>query len=166
TRRWPLRLSPMDWKKLAWVAAPALALMVIALLLLNRLVEPLPPRRITISTGREGGAYYMFAKEYARLAAKDGFSVEIQTGAGSVETLKRRIAGQAMAGFVQGGTAEALPTEGLRSLGSLYYEPGWLFHRKTRLLRGINGLRALRHQAAEAGCGFRQIAVRLLRGRG
>ena len=47
----------MDWKKLAWVAAPALALMVIALLLLNRLVEPLPPRRITISTGREGGAY-------------------------------------------------------------------------------------------------------------
>src|SRR3989441_9034580 len=166
TTRWPLRLSPMDWKKLAWVAAPALALMVIALLFLNRLVEPLPPRRITISTGREGGAYYMFAKEYARLAAKDGFSVEIQTGAGSVETLKRLTAGQAMAGFVQGGTAEALPTEGLRSLGSLYYEPVWLFHRKTRLLRGLNDLRGLRIQVGEEGSGIRPLAVKLLRDSG
>ena len=156
----------MDWKKLAWVAAPALALMVIALLFLNRLVEPLPPRRITISTGREGGAYYMFAKEYARLAAKDGFSVEIQTGAGSVETLKRFTAGQAMAGFVQGGTAEALPTEGLRSLGSLYYEPVWLFHRKTRLLRGLNDLRGLRIQVGEEGSGIRPLAVKLLRDSG
>src|SRR5438128_1510719 len=166
TRRWPLRLSPMDWKKLAWVAAPALALMVIALLLLNRLVEPLPPRRITISTGREGGAYYMFAKEYARLAAKDGFTVEIQTGAGSVETLKRLMAGQAMAGFVQGGTAEAVPSEGLRSLGSLYYEPVWLFHRKTRLLRGLNDLRGLRIQVGEEGSGIRPLAVKLLRDSG
>jgi len=153
----------MDWKKLAWVAAPALALMVIALLFLNHLVEPLPPRRITISTGREGGAYYMFAKEYARLAARDGFSVEIQTGAGSVETLKRLATGQAMAGFVQGGTAEAVPTEGLRSLGSLYYEPVWLFHRKTRLLRVLNDLRGLRIQVGEEGSGIRPLAVRLLR---
>src|SRR5207245_9626847 len=108
----------------------------------------------------------MFAKEYARLAAKDGFSVEIQTGAGSVETLKRLTAGQAMAGFVQGGTAEALPTEGLRSLGSLYYEPVWLFHRKTRLLRGLNDLRGLRIQVGEEGSGIRPLAVRLLRDSG
>src|SRR5215470_18515934 len=116
----------MDWKKLAWVLAPALVILLIVFAVVNRLVEPLPPRRITISTGREGGAYYMFAKEYAKLAAKDGFAVEIQTGAGSVETLKRLVAGQVMAGFVQGGTAEAGPSEGLRSLGSLYYEPVWL----------------------------------------
>src|SRR5438093_10827759 len=82
TTRWPLRLSTMDWQKLAWVAAPALALMVIALLLLNRLLEPLPPRRITISTGREGGADHMFAQEYARLAAKAGSGVDVQTGPG------------------------------------------------------------------------------------
>src|SRR5207245_1222263 len=74
---------------------------------LNRLVEPLPPRRITFSAGREHGAYHTFAKEYARLAAADGFTVDILTGAGSVETLRRLANGQAMAGFVQGGTAEA-----------------------------------------------------------
>ena len=156
----------MDWKKLAWVAAPSLALVFLVLLFVNRLVEPLPPRRITLSTGREGGAYYLFAKEYARLAAKDGFTVDILTGAGSVETLKRLAAGQAMAGFVQGGTAEAVPSEGLRSLGSLYYEPVWLFHRRTTPLRGLNDLQSLKIQVGEEGSGIRPLAVRLLRDSG
>jgi TRAP transporter TAXI family solute receptor len=156
----------MDWKKLAWVLVPALVIVVIILAILNHLVEPLPPRRITLITGREGGAYYMFAKEYARLAAADGFTVEILTGAGSVETLKRLTAGQAMAGFVQGGTAEAVPSEGLRSLGSLYYEPVWLFHRRSRMLRGLSDLRGLRIQIGEEGSGIRPLAVRLLRDSG
>ena len=156
----------MDWKKLAWVLVPALALMMIVFAVLNRLVDPLPPRRITISTGRENGAYYMFAKEYAKLAAADGFSVDITTGAGTVETLKRLAAGQAMAGFVQGGTAEAAPTEGLLSLGSLYYEPIWLFHRRTRPLRGLNELRGLSIQVGEEGSGIRPLAMRLLRDSG
>ena len=51
----------MDWKRLAWVLAPSLAVVLIAFAILNRLVEPLPPRRITISTGRENGAYYLYA---------------------------------------------------------------------------------------------------------
>jgi len=156
----------MDWKKLAWVLAPALVILLIVFAVLNRLVEPLPPRRITISTGRENGAYYVFAKEYAKLAEADGFTVEIITGAGSVETLKRLKAGQAMAGFVQGGTAEAAPTEGLLSLGSLYYEPIWLFHRKNRALRGLNELRGLSIQVGEEGSGIRPLAMRLLRDSG
>ena len=83
--------------------------------------------RITLSTAAaKSGAYYMFAREYRKLAGADGFAVEIQTGAGSVETLKRLASGQSMTGFVQGGTAEAAPTAGLLSLGSLYYEPVWL----------------------------------------
>jgi len=156
----------MDWKKLVWVAAPALVLVLIVFAIVNRLVEPLPPRRITISTGRENGAYYLYAKEYAKLAEADGFSVEIITGAGTVETLKRLKAGQAMAGFVQGGTAEAAPTEGLLSLGSLYYEPVWLFHRRTRPLRGLNDLRGLSIQVGEEGSGIRPLALRLLRDSG
>jgi len=156
----------MDWKRLAWVLAPSLAVVLVAFAILNRLVEPLPPRRITLSTGRENGAYYLYAKEYAKLAAADGFTVEILTGAGTVETLKRLVAGQAMAGFVQGGTAEAGPTEGLLSLGSLYYEPVWVFHRRTRPLRRLNDLRGLSVQVGEEGSGIRPLALRLLRDSG
>src|SRR5882724_9556626 len=136
----------MEWKKFAFVIVPALALVLGVFAVLNRLVEPLPPRRITFSAGREHGAYHTFAKEYARLAAADGFTVDILTGAGSVETLKRLASGQAMAGFVQGGTAEAAPTDGLFSLGSLYYEPVWLFHRRTQPLHGLPDLRGRRIQ--------------------
>src|SRR5262245_9016043 len=156
----------MDWRKLAWVLAPALVILLVVFAGLNRLVDPLPPRRITLSTGRENGAYYMFAKQYAKLAAAEGFTVEIITGAGAGETLRRVKAGQAMAGFVQGGTAEAAPTEGLLSLGSLYYEPIWLFHRKNRALRGLNELRGLSIQVGEEGSGIRPLAMRLLRDSG
>ena len=156
----------MDWKKLAWVLVPALGIMLIVFAILSRLVEPLPPRRITLSTGRENGAYYLFAKQYAKLAAADGFTLEIMTGAGTVETLKRLAAGQAMAGFVQGGTAEAAPAEGLLSLGSLYYEPVWLFHQRSRPLRGLNDLRGLSIQVGEEGSGIRPLAIRLLRDSG
>jgi len=156
----------MDWRKLAYVIVPAAALSMV-LFVLNRLVEPLPPRMITFSTGREGGAYYTFAREYRRLAAADGFVVDLLPGAGSVQTLQRLAGGQAMAGFVQGGTAEAVPkTEGLLALGSLYYEPIWLFHRRTQPIRSLGDLRGRRIQIGEEGSGIRPLAVRLLRDTG
>src|SRR5215475_6757561 len=159
------RLEAMDMRKLPYLVVPGVALAMV-LFALTRLIEPLPPRVITLSTGREGGAYHLFAREYRKVASADGFSVEIQPGAGSVETLKRLASGQSMAGFVQGGTAEAAPTEGLLSLGSLYYEPIWLFHRKNRALRGLNELRGLSIQVGEEGSGIRPLAMRLLRDSG
>lgn len=155
----------MDTRKLPYLVVPGVALAMI-LFALTRLIEPLPPRLITLSTGREGGAYYLFAREYRKLAVADGFTVEIQPGAGSVETLKRLASGQSMTGFVQGGTAEAAPTAGLLSLGSLYYEPIWLFHRKNQSLGGLNDLRGRRIQVGEEGSGIRPLALRLLRDSG
>ncbi len=155
----------MDLRKLPYLVVPGVALAMV-LFALTRLIEPLPPRHITFSAGREGGAYHTFAREYRRLAAADGFTVEIQSGAGTVETLKRLASGQAMAGFVQGGTAEAAPTDGLLSLGSLYYEPVWLFHRKNQPLNGLTDLRGRRIQVGEDGSGIRPLAVRLLRDSG
>ena len=155
----------MDLRKLPYLVVPGVALAMV-LFALTRLIEPLPPRHITFSTGREGGAYHTFAREYRRLAAADGFTVEIQPGAGTVETLRRLASGQAMAGFVQGGTAEAAPADGLLSLGSLYYEPVWLFHRKNQPLNGLTDLRGRRIQVGEDGSGIRPLAVRLLRDSG
>ena len=155
----------MDLRKLPYLVVPGAALALI-LFALTRLIEPLPPRMITFSTGREGGAYHTFGREYKRLAAADGFTVELQPGAGTVQTLQRLASGQAMAGFVQGGTGEAAPTDGLLSLGSLYYEPVWVFHRKNIVLRGLNDLRGRRIQVGEEGSGIRPLAVRLLRDSG
>src|SRR5262249_60978372 len=71
----------------------------------NRFAGPLPPRRLVISTGREGGAYHQFALEYQRILASQGFKLDVQPGPGSVATLRRLIAGEVDAGFAQAGTA-------------------------------------------------------------
>jgi len=54
----------------------------------------------------------------------------------------------------------------LLSLGSLYYEPVWLFHRRTQPLHGLPDLRGRRIQVGEEGSGIRPLAVRLLRDSG
>src|SRR4051794_40273974 len=50
-------------------------------------VEPPPPRRIVIATGREDGAYYRFGQKYAELLKKEGITLELRTTNGSVENL-------------------------------------------------------------------------------
>src|SRR5262249_28234105 len=159
------RLDPVDTRKLPYLVVPGVALAMV-LFALTRLIEPLPPRVITLSTGREGAAYHVFAREYRKVAAADGFSVEIQPGAGSVETLRRRASGQPRAGFARGGPAEAAPTDGLLSLASLYYEPVWVFHRKNQPLNGLNDLVGRKIQVGEDGSGIRPLALRLLRDSG
>jgi TRAP-type uncharacterized transport system substrate-binding protein len=77
-------------RTLVWVLAFGLsvaAALGLGLLLANRFSGPLPPRTLSISTGRPGGAYHEFALEYRQLLARQGFELEVRPGAGSVETL-------------------------------------------------------------------------------
>jgi len=83
----------------------------------NRFAGPLPPRRLVMSTGREDGAYYAFAGQYRQALARQGFTLDIVPGAGSIETLTRLATGTADVGFVQGGSARAVGAPGLTSLG-------------------------------------------------
>jgi uncharacterized protein len=153
----------MDLKKLAYVVLPAAAVALGVFAVISHFVQPLPPRHITLSTGREGGAYHAFGQQYARLAAADGFTIDILPGAGSVETLQRLGAGEVMAGFVQGGVAETVPTDAIRGVASLYYEPVWLFHRRAHRVQHLDDLRGRRVHIGEEGSGVRPLALRLLR---
>ena len=53
-----------------------------------QVIASLPPRTLTFLTGREGGAYYVGAQLYQRVAARDGFTIELVPTAGSVEALR------------------------------------------------------------------------------
>ena len=66
-------------------------------------VAPAPPKKITITTGGESGAYYQFANRYAAILAKNGITLEVKTSAGSLENLARLKNDEAQIGFVQGG---------------------------------------------------------------
>ena len=131
-------------------------------------VEPAPPKRITITTGSDSGAYYHFAQRYASILAKNGITLEVLTSAGSLENLDRLKMNAAQIGFVQGGVVE--PSEDpdteansqLLSLGSAFYEPVWVFYRDARKLDRLTDLRGKRLAIGQEGSGIRQLALQLL----
>ncbi len=131
-------------------------------------VQPAPPKRIVITTGGEAGAYYQFAQRYAAILARDGITLEVKSSAGSLENLDRLKADQAQVGFVQGGVMppkedpDAEDDSGLLSLGSLFYEPVWVFYRGERDLTRLTDLRGKRIAIGQEGSGVRQLAQQLL----
>jgi len=131
-------------------------------------VQPAPPKRIVITTGGESGAYYQFAQRYAAILARDGITLEVKSSAGSLENLDRLKADQAQVGFVQGGVVppkedpDAEDDSGLLSLGSLFYEPVWVFYRGERDLTRLTDLRGKRIAIGQEGSGVRQLAQQLL----
>lgn len=63
------------------------AFVLAALYVIYRLVDPLPPRHLTIAAGIAGSGYDNFAKHYARILARYGVALEIRNSAGAVEDL-------------------------------------------------------------------------------
>ncbi|UCV14679.1 TAXI family TRAP transporter solute-binding subunit [Quatrionicoccus australiensis] len=131
-------------------------------------VEPAPPKHIVITTGSESGAYYQFANRYAAILAKNGITLEVKTSAGSLENLERLKNDEAQIGFVQGGVVppkedpDAEDDSGLLSLGSLFYEPVWVFYRGEKKLDRLTDLRGKRIAIGQEGSGVRQLAQQLL----
>jgi len=131
-------------------------------------VEPAPPKKIVISTGAESGAYYQFAQRYATILAKNGITLEVRASAGSLENIDRLKSGEVQIGFVQGGVVppkadpDAEDDSGLLSLGSVFYEPVWVFYRDDKALTRLTELKGKRIAIGQEGSGVRQLAQQLL----
>jgi TRAP-type uncharacterized transport system substrate-binding protein len=99
-----------------------------------RVLDPTPDKRIVIATGPEEGAYIEFAKRYQPLLRAHGLVVELRTTQGSSENLAllRDPRSGVDAAFVQGGvdTVDTGESGMVASLGSVAYEPVWLFCRE------------------------------------
>jgi TRAP transporter TAXI family solute receptor len=125
-------------------------------------VEPAPPKLITISTGSHEGAYFKYAGQYKKLLANNGVELKILTSAGSSENIQRLLNNEADIAFVQGGVSEDNSAYKLLSLGSLYYEPIWLFHRQSMPLSRLTQLAERKIAIGPKGSGTRTVALRLL----
>ena len=131
-------------------------------------VKPAPPTKIIITTGGESGAYYQFANRYATLLARNGITLEVKTSAGSLENLARLKSDEAQVGFVQGGVVEyrqddeAAAESGLLSIGSVFYEPVWVFYRGDKPLTRLTDLQGKRIAIGQEGSGVRQLAQQML----
>jgi uncharacterized protein len=137
-------------------------LTVAAFYIAYQFVDPAPPREVTITTGSPDGAYYNFALKYKELLARHDFKLVVQESHGSVENVNRLLSEAAHVGFVQGGTARRSDQVPLQTLGSLYYEPLWVFFRKDLDIRYLNELGGLKIFIGEQGSGTRSLVERLL----
>jgi TRAP-type uncharacterized transport system substrate-binding protein len=134
---------------------------------------------VVLATGVEQGAYSEFGKRYAAALAKHGIQVEMRLTQGAAENLAllRDAASGVDLAFVQGGadsarsaSDEAQTDVGLQSLGSMFFEPVWLFYRaesaqkrlKAPRLDRLAHLAGWRVNIGAPGSGVPNLALRLL----
>ena len=147
------------------IYGPAGLLMLIAVVVAYQFIKPAPPQHVRIASGGEQGAYFVFAQAYARELAREGIRLEVVPSAGSVENMQLLRQGAVDAALVQGGVSEQSDDEGavpLYSLGSVFYEPLWLFVRHGLQYRELGSLQGLRVSAGGEGSGTRALSLRLL----
>jgi len=94
-------------------------------------IDPQPPKTVRLATGPEGSSYALFGKRYQEQLKTRKIEVQLIPTAGSAENLQLLREGKADVAFVRGGTGEYTDDDDdLLSLGSLFYEPLWIFYKK------------------------------------
>ena len=159
-----LHPSQLSLRDLAAVVLPLLLLVLLAFWVAFRFVKPAPPDGFVLATGAEDGAYHAFGKRYREILAGHGVEVVLKGSAGSVANLKELADEDAEVelGLVQSGTGDADDYPGLVSLGSVYYEPLWVFYRGAALGDRLRDLRGRRIAIGPLGSGTRRLATQLL----
>ena len=147
---------------------PSVLLLIIALAFAYKYVNPAPPRHIVISTGADEGDYNTYAKLYKDIIKDDGITLEIRPSSGAAENLKRLQDPKSDVdiGFVQDGLGSSEAAPDLVSLGSLYYEPIWIFYRGQKEVSRFSELIGKKIAVGEQGSGTEMLTLRLLKASG
>jgi TRAP-type uncharacterized transport system substrate-binding protein len=175
-----IRDTLISARELALTVGPFVLLAVTLLAGAYYLLKPTPPKRVVLATGSEQGAYAAFGKRYQEELKRYGIEVVLRPSAGSRENLRllRDPKQDVQLAFVQGGSSAAQPTPEeeeaekvpLMSLGSMFYEPLWLFYRaeiakkinREGVIRDFSQLRGLRVNVGVRGSGISGVMTRLL----
>jgi len=180
-----LRNTLLSFRDLLPTFGPFILLAIALLVVAYVVLDPNPPKKVVLATGAEQGAYAEFGKRYAQILKGYGIQVELRSTAGAAENLRllRDEKSGVDIAFVQGGAGERARKEanavvqqaddddeaGLVSLGSLFYEPVWLFYRvdsaqkllKSPKLTGLSQLAGWKVNIGARGSGAPNLMFRL-----
>jgi TRAP-type uncharacterized transport system substrate-binding protein len=137
---------------------------VILLIASGFIVQTLPPRTIVMAAGAEGSAAYQFGIRYREILAQSGVKLQLLPTNGSLENVARLRESKSGVGvgFIQGGTTTRKVSPELESLGTVFYEPLWLFYR-SGIGEGMQALRGRRVSIGPEGSGSRALALELIK---
>ena len=157
------KFTQFSFRDLVAAAGPTVIAIAALCVLAYVLVDPTPPRQVTLGTGQENSAYEELGKKYAVMLAQQGITVTLVPSLGSQENLQRLNDGKVDIAFVQSGSTEqaAAQRKGLLSLGSLFTEPVWLFLRDGAKVTQLTQLKGLKINLGPEGTGvpkmFKQV---------
>ena len=172
-----LRHTLLSFRDLLVTFGPFIVLTAALLAVAYWVLDPTPPKKVVLATGTEQGAYAEFGKRYAQILKGYGITVELRATEGAAENLRllRDPASGVDIAFVQGGADEHLrqfddDEEPLVSLGSLFYEPVWLFYRtdaaqrrlNTPVLSSVSQLTGWRVNIGPPGSGVPNLVAKLI----
>ncbi len=147
------------------ITVTVVAIVIAAIVLLRNM----PPRMIVMATGSKGGTFYDVGERYRAALASAGVEVRLVPTAGSAENLALLLDPHSgvSVGLVQSGTIGAEASSKLESLGTVFYEPLWLFHKPgLRNDKGVVDLRGRRISVGPVGSGGRALSLELLKRNG
>lgn len=146
----------------------ALVLALICVLAVVWIIHSAPPRQIVLTSGPEGSSFQRWAVLYQKALATHGVTLEIRPSAGSFENLQRlqSLDTHVDIGFVPGGLAKEAEIKGLVSLGSVAYQPLWVFYRSSTPITRLSELAGKRVAVGAPGSGTRALALTLLQANG
>ncbi|WP_295446653.1 TAXI family TRAP transporter solute-binding subunit [uncultured Thiodictyon sp.] len=100
-------------------------------------LQPFPPRHLIMVTGRPDGAYSIIADSVAQYVQERGIELELHNSMASLQSaeLLANPNGKVDIALIQGGSLDAALASRIYSLGSVVYEPVWIFCRRGQSVR-------------------------------
>jgi TRAP-type uncharacterized transport system substrate-binding protein len=126
-------------------------------------LRPTPPRSVAMAIDPEGSFSAEVGKKYRELLAKDGIDLRLVTSTGAVESMARLRdpkSGVSVA-IIPAGISNQQEAPELASLGTLFYEPLWLFSRG-QALEKPEQLRTRRISIGPEGSASRALSLQFL----
>lgn len=161
--RFPGGHTHAEWRDHTLPYVIVAMLVVLVVMLLVWMVDPAPPKTITMSAGPRDSSFLITANQYKKILARNGIRLNVLESDGSEQNLQRLLDPKQHVdiALVQGGLADGLDTSSLMSLGSVFYVPVVVFYRGTGVTQ-LSQLEGKRIAIGREGSGTRRLALKLL----
>lgn len=158
------RITELYGRSFIWSLIVIAATGLLTCMLVFGFINAAAPTSLTIASGPENGSFARAAKKYQAILAREGVKLTIVPSEGSADNLNKLADPKSRVdvGFVQGGEYPGIDTGKLMSLGSVSYQPLFVFYRGEgrKLLSDFKGAQL---SIGRQGSGTHNLAMALLR---
>ncbi len=159
------RITKILTREFLTMVGPLLLVGLIIFGITYHFVQPAPPGTVVMTTGGEGRTYSALGERYRQVLARSHVDLKLLPSSGPVENLSR-LKDKSLTvdvGFLQGGMSSSSEAPNLLSLGSISYNPLWVFYRSDETFDDFSQLRGKRIAIGPEGSSSRKFWLDLVK---